>query len=573
MKDGSRSFPVSTGRPFTLRIAALFAALALVLSIVAIQVYRVVGDLVDESGWVAHTHQVREQIVSTVAKLRNAEAALRAYVVNGNTVRLEAYYAALPELDSELAALRSAVADNLEQVESSERLEELLKTRRASMRRILEVYHERGLDGLRGDAEYTHAQEQDAAVDAAQARMLAVEDALLVRRQDATRAAAQHTRWMTFGAIALCFVMLGCALVGVAREQRRRVASERRAHASNAELATSLDESRRLGGMLRQLSELGEMLQGCRSLDEAAVGLAFALGKLLLPSTYGAVNLINSSQNLVTPLSSWGEPIESEAVFAPDDCWALRRGQPYPEPGSVPAFTCRHLGENHASAPHSRLCVPLLAQGAMFGTILVAAPGDLATEQREAATAAAEQISLAISNLRLQETLRTQSLRDPLTGLFNRRYLEVSLARDLARAVRRSQPLAVLMLDIDHFKTFNDSYGHEAGDTTLMKFGELLSSLSRSEDVACRYGGEEFTLVLQEADAGLALDRAEEIRRAANDMVIEYRRQTIGPVTVSIGVASYPMHGDTPDQLIRRADRALYIAKEQGRNRVWVADA
>ena len=572
MKDGSRSLPVSTGRPFTLRIAALFAALALVLSIVAIQVYRIVGELVDESGWVAHTHQVREQIVSTVAKLRNAEAGLRAYVVNGNTARLEAYYAALPELDSELAALRSAVADNPEQVESSERLEELLKTRRASMRRILEVYRERGLDGLRGDAEYTRAPEQDAAVDAEQARMLAVEDALLVKRQDATRTAAQQTRWMTFGAIALCFVMLGCALVGVAREQRRRVASERRAHASNAELATSLDESRRLGGMLRQLSELGEMLQGCRSLDEAAVGLEFALGKLL-PSTSGAVNLINSSQNLVAPLSAWGAPIDGEAVFAPDDCWALRRGQPYPEPGSVPAFTCRHLGENHASAPHSRLCVPLLAQGAMFGTILVAAPGDLATEQREAATAAAEQISLAISNLRLQETLRTQSLRDPLTGLFNRRYLEVSLARDLARAVRRSQPLAVLMLDIDHFKTFNDSHGHEAGDTTLMKFGELLASLSRSEDVACRYGGEEFMLVIQEADAGLALDRAEEIRRAANDMVIEYRRQTIGPVTVSIGVASFPMHGDTPEQLIRRADRALYIAKEQGRNRVCVAGA
>ena len=572
MRDGSRPPSVSTGRPLALRLAALFAALALVLCIVAVQVYRIVGELIDESGWVAHTHQVREQIVSTVAKLRNAEAGLRAYVVNGNTVRLEAYYAALPELDRELAGLRSAVADNPEQVESAERLEALLNARRASMRRILELYRERGLDGLRADTEHTHAQEQDIAVDAEQARMLAVEDTLLVQRQEATRAAAQRTRWMTFGAIALCFVMLASALIAIVREQRRRVRSEQSVNASNAELATSLDESRRLGNTLRQLSELGEMLQGCRSLDEAAVGLEFALGKLL-PSTAGAVNLINSSQNLVTPLSTWGEPMESEPVFAPDDCWALRRGQPYPEPGTAPAFTCRHLGENRASAPHSRLCVPLLAQGAMFGTILVATPGDLTTEQREAAVAAAEQISLAISNLRLQETLRTQSLRDPLTGLFNRRYLEASLARDLARAVRRSQPLAVLMMDIDHFKTFNDSHGHEAGDTTLMKFGELLASLSRSEDVACRYGGEEFMLVIQEADAGLALDRAEEIRRAANDMVIEYRRQTIGPVTVSIGVASYPMHGDTPEQLIRRADRALYIAKEQGRNRVWVAGA
>ncbi|MET0229438.1 MAG: GGDEF domain-containing protein [Rhodanobacteraceae bacterium] len=550
----------------------LFAALALVLSVVAVQVYRIVGELVDESGWVAHTHQVREQIVSTVAKLRNAEAALRAYVVNGDTIRLESYYAALPELDRELAGLRAAVADNPEQVASTERLEEILNARRASMRRIVDVYRERGLEGLRADAESTLGQQQDDAVDVAQARMLAIENALLVQRQEASREAAQHTRWMTFGAIALCFVMLASALVAVVREQRRRVRSELHVNASNAELAASLDESRRLGGTLRQLSELGEMLQGCRSLDEAAVGLEFAIGKLL-PSTSGTVNLINSSQNLVTPLSSWGAALDGEAVFAPDDCWALRRGQPYPEPGTTPAFTCRHLGENRASAPHSRLCVPLLAQGSMFGTILVATDGDLTTEQREAAVAAAEQISLAISNLRLQETLRTQSLRDPLTGLFNRRYLEVSLARDLARAVRRHQPLAVLMLDIDNFKTFNDSHGHEAGDKTLMTFGELLGSLSRSEDVACRYGGEEFTLVLQEADAGIALDRAEEIRRAASDMIIEYRRQAIGPVTVSIGIACYPMHGDTPEQLIRRADRALYIAKEQGRNRVCVAGA
>ena len=571
MKDGSRSPSVSTGRPLALRLAALFAALALVLCIVAVQVYRIVGELIDESGWVAHTHQVREQIVSTVAKLRNAEAALRAYVVNGNTVRLEAYYAALPEVDRELAVLRTAVADNLEQVESAERLETTLNARRVSMRRILDIYRERGLEGLRADPEYTHAQEQDAAVDAEQSRMLAIEDALLVQRQEATRAAAQRTRWLTFGAIALCFAMLASALVAVVREQRRRVRSEQHVIASNAELAASLDESRRLSGTLRQLSELGEMLQGCRSLDEAAEGLEFALAKLL-PSTSGAVNLINSSQNLVTPLSSWGTPVEGEPVFAPDDCWALRRGQPYPEPGTMPAFTCRHLGETRASAPHARLCVPLLAQGTMFGTILVATSGDLSAEQREAAIAAAEQISLAISNLRLQETLRTQSLRDPLTGLFNRRYLEVSIERDLARAIRRSQPLAVLMIDVDHFKRFNDDHGHDAGDTLLGAFGQMLSALVRNEDVACRYGGEEFTVVMQETDAALALDRAEEICRATREMDVRHRQQSLGAVSVSIGIASYPQHGDSVDQLLQRADRALYAAKRSGRDRVCVAD-
>jgi diguanylate cyclase (GGDEF)-like protein len=572
MQDNSRPVTGMTSRVFTLRMAALFAALVLILSLVAAQVYRIVGELVDESGWVSHTHRVKEQIVATVAVLRNAEAALRAYVVTGDATRLGKYYAALPELDAELEALRSIVADNPTQVEAADRLAAVLGAREETMRRTVETYAKGGLEALRQDPDFGQGQAQDETVDAEQARMLAAEDALLVERQGATVAAAQRTRVMTVGAIALCFFMLAMALIVVVREQRRRIASELRVAESYTDLTRSLDESRRLGGTLRQLSELGETLQGCRTLDEAAVGLEFALENLL-PSTDGVVSLINASQNLVTPLSTWGQPIAGEPVFAPDDCWALRRGQSYPEEGGMTAFTCRHLGENRAHAPQTRLCVPLLAQGAMFGTILVAAPVALTREQRGAAIAAAEQISLAIANLRLQETLRTQSLRDPLTGLFNRRYLEVSFARDLARAVRRSQPLAVLMIDIDHFKVFNDSHGHEAGDTMLAKFGELLASLARSEDVACRYGGEEFTLVLQETDAGLALDRAEEIRRAAHQMAIEYRRQPLGPVTVSIGIASFPLHGDTPDQLVRRADRALYAAKEQGRDRVCVADS
>jgi len=571
MNDSSRAAPGTSSR-FTVRVAILFAALVLVLSLVAIQVYRIVGQLVAESGWVSHTHRVKEQVVATVAVLRNAEAALRGYIVDGDSARLGTFYAALPELDAQVDALRTIVADNPGQVEAADRLAALLKERASAMRHSAEIYQKGGLDALRRDPGYGKGQGQDETVNAEKAHMLAAEDALLVDRQAATLAAAERARFLTVGAIALCFLMLATAFAIVVLEQRRRVASESRVTESYADLARTLDESRRLGSTLRQLSELGEMLQGCRTLDEAAVGLEFALENLL-PSTSGAVNLLNASQNLVTPLSGWGAPVGGEPVFAPDDCWALRRGQPYPEAGSFAAFTCRHLGENRAHALHSRLCVPLLAQGTMFGTILVAADGDLTSKQREAATAAAEQISLAVANLRLQETLRTQSLRDPLTGLFNRRYLEASLERDLARAVRRSQPLAVLMIDIDHFKRFNDSHGHEAGDMTLSQFGELLASLSRSEDVACRYGGEEFTLVLQEADAGLALDRAEEIRRAAHHMAIEYRRQQLGPVTCSIGIASYPLHGDTPDRLIRRADRALYAAKEQGRDRVCVADS
>jgi len=556
---------------FAIRMIALFAALGVILVIVAVQVYRTVGDLVDEGGMVAHTHRVKEQIVATVAVLRDAEAAQRAYFLGGDTSRLAGYYAALPKLKENLDGLRSIVADNPDQMKAADDLGVALEARRDLMTTAIAAFQDGGLDTLRGDKKFAMAREQDAEVDTIMARMLAIEDKLLVDRQATSVASASLTRLLTVSAIALCFVMLAIALVVILREQRRRLVSEHRAIASYGELARSLEESRRLGDTLRQLSDLGEMLQGCRNLDEAAVGLQVALANLF-PATSGALNLINASQNLVAPMVGWGTPSASDSVFAPDDCWALRRGRPYPEVGAPPAFTCKHLGDDPDRDVRSTVCVPLIAQGAMFGTLVIAAEGPIATETRGAATAAAEQISLAIANLRLQETLRTQSLRDPITSLFNRRYLEVSLARDLAQAIRRSQPLAVLMLDIDHFKSFNDTYGHDAGDALLARFGELLASLARSEDVACRYGGEEFTMVLQETDAGLALDRAEEIRRAASRMEVQHRRQALKPVTVSIGIASYPLHGDTPEQLLRRSDRALYAAKHGGRDRVCVAD-
>jgi diguanylate cyclase (GGDEF)-like protein len=379
------------------------------------------------------------------------------------------------------------------------------------------------------------------------------------------------TRIMTVAAVSLCLGMLTLALFLILREQKRRVASEGLVNASNVDLARSLDDSRRLGETLQQLSDLGHMLQGCRSLDEAVIGLQ-AAAENLFSGAAGAINLMNASQNLIAPISAWGNPVGGDPVFAPDDCWALRLGHPFPEERSTTALTCNHLQTEDARDVRGHLCIPLFAQGAMLGTLLLTQHKPIDSDMRAAAIAAAEQISLAIANLKLQETLRTQSLRDALTGFFNRRYLEVSLARDLTRAIRRNQPLAVIMLDIDHFKRFNDTHGHDAGDALLAQFGELLTTLVRSEDVACRYGGEEFTIVMQEADAALALDRAEEIRKEVAALDVLHRGHSLGQVTISIGIASYPQHGDSLDLLLRRADQALYAAKNSGRDQVCVAD-
>jgi diguanylate cyclase (GGDEF)-like protein/PAS domain S-box-containing protein len=169
----------------------------------------------------------------------------------------------------------------------------------------------------------------------------------------------------------------------------------------------------------------------------------------------------------------------------------------------------------------------------------------------------------------LQEQLLEQLIRDPLTGLFNRRYLQETLDREFARASREKKPVSLIMMDIDHFKRINDSYGHRAGDKVLAELGQLLANNIRTEDIPCRYGGEEFVIVMPGAPLDIASERAEQIRLNVHNMCVSYRNQPI-QITMSLGVAAYPIHGNNSDAVLIRADRALYHAKQNGRNRVVV---
>jgi diguanylate cyclase (GGDEF)-like protein len=172
----------------------------------------------------------------------------------------------------------------------------------------------------------------------------------------------------------------------------------------------------------------------------------------------------------------------------------------------------------------------------------------------------------------LRDTLKSQSIRDPLTGLFNRRFLEEALDRECRRAVRGDRPLSLVIFDVDHFKRFNDSFGHEAGDLVLKELGNLVQGMFREEDVACRFGGEEFALVLTDTTLDQAIQRAEELRAGAYEIVLTDGQQNIGRITLSLGVATLPQHGATGGVLLRAADKALYAAKNGGRDRVAVAD-
>ena len=175
---------------------------------------------------------------------------------------------------------------------------------------------------------------------------------------------------------------------------------------------------------------------------------------------------------------------------------------------------------------------------------------------------------MSIANIRLREALRTQSVKDPLTGLYNRRYLEETLQREIRRAMRAQQSLGVLILDLDYFKKFNDTYGHEAGDAVLREAGGFFARSIRVEDTVCRFGGEEFVIILPTASVEAASARAECIRSKLREMTVHHQGQSLGMITVSVGAAAFPRHGSSPKELLAAADAALYEAKKRGRDRV-----
>jgi diguanylate cyclase (GGDEF)-like protein/PAS domain S-box-containing protein len=319
------------------------------------------------------------------------------------------------------------------------------------------------------------------------------------------------------------------------------------------------------------LARMGELLQSCVSLDEVfAACLGF--GPKIFPAARGAVALLNASRRLAEVIGSWTECRIPVSEFDPAECWALRTGHPHLVLAGDLTAPCVHA----AGVKGTYLCIPILAQGETLGLLHLQATDEtlqLNATEISFKTTFAGQVGLSIANIKLREALRAQSVRDVLTGLYNRRYLEEVLERELRRAARAEQSLGILMLDLDHFKTFNDTYGHDAGDVVLRETGVSLTKGIRAEDFVCRFGGEEFVVILPTADLEASRARAERLRSKMRDLTIMHQGKSLGMVTISVGVAAFPVHGMSPKDLMAAADVALYEAKRSGRDRVVVASA
>jgi diguanylate cyclase (GGDEF)-like protein/PAS domain S-box-containing protein len=358
----------------------------------------------------------------------------------------------------------------------------------------------------------------------------------------------------------------------VAIDITERKQSEEQLKEVNIQLNSWIEELETRNQEITLLGEMNHILQACLTVEEA-YKVVEQLMPQLFPQTSGELLSVNFSTKIVESVLRWGccSLVESQ-LFTPNDCWGLRLGRTHFVKAPNYGLLCNHYKhlEEANQLPAELLCVPTIAQGETLGVLYLSSqkPDCLTPSKQQLASTVAENISLALANLRLRQQLQEQSICDPLTGLFNRRYMEASLQREIHRCDRLKKPLGIIAIDIDRFKHFNDEFGHDAGDLVLQELGNFLQSQIRGADIACRYGGEELVLILPETGLEDLRMRAEQIREGVKELRLQHNRQLLDRITISLGIACFPEHGLTPKILLKAADTSLYAAKQQGRDRV-----
>ena len=325
----------------------------------------------------------------------------------------------------------------------------------------------------------------------------------------------------------------------------------------------------------RLLSKMSEWLFSTQTIEELKDVVTKSMVKVF-PNTEGALYIYSNSRDVLELTSSW-VGLDFDAHLKAEECWALRRGRAYAFGSSDIDLPCAH--GNDSDTPY--FCLPIMAHGDTIGLLHIRFTDrsiqdlqdpTLATAHQQAfelALICAEQISLAAANVRLQSELQDRSVKDPLTGLWNRRWFMDMSQSQIQRARLDRQDYSLVMLDVDHFKRFNDAYGHDAGDAVLKQLAELLTKISTGNIFACRLGGEEFAVIcyaMDRSDAALIFER---LRQDLTALEISYDGKKLPPITMSGGIAMLREAEDI-NELLRRADDALYRAKDLGRDRVEI---
>lgn len=330
---------------------------------------------------------------------------------------------------------------------------------------------------------------------------------------------------------------------------------------------------------LAVLNQMSELLQACHE-EEDTYRVVTSICQQLFSADSGCLSIMDQAQTRLQMVRFWGHPPEGSPTSETDVACRIDSGTAYSLEHGGPGALCPCL---RFSRDKECLCVPISSNDRLLGILSLcprqnrAGSGESGERcdqeaQRMLLTRVAEQYALSLANLRLRETLRMESIRDPLTGLYNRRYMEESLAREARRAHRHHTAIGIIMLDIDFFKQVNDQYGHEVGDRVLQKLGLFFQQYTRGEDIACRYGGEEFLVILPEASLQTVVQRAEELRTNVKYLRVTTEEGTSLRITISAGLAVLPDHSAQVKDVVKIADNALYQAKHNGRDQVMVAE-
>ncbi|MCW6037949.1 PAS domain S-box protein [Spirulina subsalsa FACHB-351] len=349
-------------------------------------------------------------------------------------------------------------------------------------------------------------------------------------------------------------------------ERRRQTEELRRAKEQLSHSVLELDSHRQ---EMEKLAELNDFLQASATLNDAYDAIAELIAPLF-PDCSGGVFALNESGNLVEAIATWGEHFNSETIFSPDDSWALRRGRTHWSDDSHPRLMSKHIHRD--PPPGFSLSIPLVAQGDTLGLLYLTSPNKeiLNDPKQQFAHTVAEQLALSLANVKLRVNLKLDTIHDPLTGLFNRRYLEESLEREVYTAIRQKRSLGLILVDIDHFRNFNNTFGHEAGDLVLKSLGSFVRRSLHPADLAARYGGEEIILLIPDQSLEEIRHRAEVLREGIKGLKFEHHQQSLDSITVSLGVAKLPENGMTWKALLEGVEMALSRAKAEGRDRVSV---
>jgi diguanylate cyclase (GGDEF)-like protein/PAS domain S-box-containing protein len=356
------------------------------------------------------------------------------------------------------------------------------------------------------------------------------------------------------------------------RDISDRVRTKDSLHKANEELSALVLELQRHDIEMRLINRMNDLLQACKIKDEAYQVIELIAGELF-PGQSGGLAVLHPSGKYLETFARWGKEPLLESIFSLEDCWAMRRGQPHEVADVQAGVLCHHFVRPPKTG---YLCLPLVVQGETLGLFYIDTPAEMnhehAASWKQMVVTVGEGIKLSLSNLNLREIMRDQATHDPLTGLFNRRYLDDTLPREINHARRQKARICLAMLDIDHFKHFNDTFGHEAGDLVLRELGRVLQENVRKSDIVCRYGGEEFVLVLLDSTLEASRKHIERIRSHVKELQVRYGDQLLNSMSLSVGLVEANEHEIMADDLLRAADEAMYAAKRAGRDRIVAAN-